>query len=339
MNAGKDTESASPDLPDEAYEEALENRYARAMQFYEHVKRQSSLGASQPVLQHSEGESDLSQELHQLGICLHSRSNSKDSQVSGKTSFSLKDISNSRDFARAHRRTSSKLLRFEDSENSVRASETQACYKSSMLVKSVTQSYSNILGSVQRSADDRDSKEGSLALISEYPSSVYEEVGRTDTSRSVPYAIDIDLRSPTEVREGSTILSNLSSDSSRVGYTVGSDSEEQRGSVAYVSATSIPMSREPLEINLFESQTADRGDFRCSVNSSRLPPARKVFCPTCQSEVVPILSFQPTEVSWWKRVFMLGEFIRCCHEARPQHEDVVHICRKCARELYRSKAR
>ena len=324
MNVFKEYHS-SPDLSDDCSSTGPNSRYTRAMNYYEHVKNLHLLSCSPSP----DSQSDLSQELRQLGLCLHSRSGSKDSLTSGKTSFSLKDISNSRDFARAHRRTSSKLLNFEEPREENTYGYANFRGKPRLLARS-SQSSSQGQGTVSK-VDLQDSKEGSLALISEFPSSLCEDNGKTlgsDSSRSAPLAIDIDLRSPRAGQEVSTIVSNLSSDSSRL-----PDWESERSAVAYISAADVPL-KEQLEINLFDSQWSE---FRCSVSASKV--GKKLFCTFCQREVVPIMSFQPAGASWWQRILHIGELIRCCHEARPGQEDVVQSCRRCGAELRRSNAR
>lgn len=327
MNVFKEYHSSSPDLSDDCSSTGPNSRYTRAMNYYEHVKKLHLLSCSPSP----DSQSDLSQELRQLGLCLHSRSGSKDSLTSGKNSFSLKDISNSREFARAHRRTSSKLLNFEESSEENTYGYANYKGKSSVLRRSSGQNSSHLLGTIPK-VDLQDSKEGSLALISEFPSSLCEDNGKTlgsESSRSAPLAIDIDLRSPAEGRETSTIVSNLSSDSSRMH----ADWECDRSAVAYVSAADVPI-REQLEINLYDHPSME---FRSSASVSRM--GKKLFCNFCQKEVVPIMSFQPSDLSWWQRLLHVGQFIRCCHEARLGQEDVVQSCRRCGAELRRSNAR
>lgn len=261
----------------------------------------------------SSSQSELSQELRRLGVGMHSRNASKDSELSGQTSFNLRDISNSKDFI--HRRTASKLLTFEQTSSENFDLTSAQGSKASILVHSATQSYSHLLGSLQRL--DQDSKEGSMALISEFPSSLCED-SRPESYRSVGGG---------EGKEGSTILSNLSSDSSRA-----QNRDEDYGAAVYISAADVPL-REALEIDLFD------GEIRSSVPAGELPLPRKVYCPDCDAEVVPILAFQPCAETWWERLLHLGQAMKCCHDTKSPHEDVVHICRKCAKELHRSQAR
>jgi len=302
MNSCEENESASPVLRQAAHSRVLATRFGHGGALAEF--RASSMSSSQ---------SDLSQELRRLGVGMHSRNASKESELSGQTSFNLRDISNSKDFL--HRRTASKLLTFEQSSSENFDFPSAQGSKASILVHSATQSYSHLLGSLQRL--EQDSKEGSMALISEFPSSLCED-SRPESYRSVAGG---------EGKEGSTILSNLSSDSSRA-----QNREEDFGTAVYISAADVPL-REALEINLFD------GELKSSVPEGELPLPRKVYCPDCDAEVVPILSFQPCTETWWERLLHIGQTMKCCHDARPPHEDVVHICRKCAKELHRSQAR
>lgn len=302
MSVFKEYESSSPSYSDSS-STGPQSRYTRAMNYYEHVKKLHILTCS------PESNTDLSP-LPNIGF--HSRTGSKDSA----TSFSLRDISNSKDLGRVHRRNPSKLINFE---------EGSGCLCANSVSSSI-----NFPGPQSRHASKaQESKDGSLGLISEFPSSLYEENGHTfgsDSSRSAPLTIDIDLRS--QGKDCSTIISNLSSDSSGLR----GEWEAERSAVAYISATEVPI-KAPLEINLYESQSMDFRGSRSSVKG------KKLYCEHCQSVVVPIVSFQPSLLPWWQRLLNLGELIRCCHEPRLGQDDVVHSCRRCGSELRRSHAR
>ena len=305
MNSSDENEPASPVLPQTVDSQVLTAKFGREL----------GMGAlkTSPV---SSLQSELSQELRRLDLGIHSRQASHDSQLSSQTSFSLRDISNSKDFL--HRRTASKLLTFERTSTDNYELTSAHGSKNSILVHSATQSYSQLLGSLQR----LDVEGNSMALISEYPSSLYED-SRPESYRSGMGVDSSDMHG----KEGSTILSNLSSDSSRA-----ANRYEDLGSAVYVSASDAPL-REPLEIDLFDKE------LKTSLPEGDLPLPRKVYCSDCGVEVVPIVSFQATAMTWWERLMRLGEVMKCCHEARPTHEDIVHICRKCAKELHRSKVR